>query len=248
MKLTPQEKADRKAAFKRMDLPARIDYIFSYYKLPLVLLLIAVIFLVTVAHHYISKKHELLYLGVINVSVGDDLMEPLTEGFVEHLGVNPKKNEVYTYRDLYISENPAPEFHQYAYTSRLKMLAAINAKQVDVVLMNRESYDLFSHSGYLLDLASFLQEEDPELFTQLQPLLTENEVILEDNAEEMTLGTADSYQAEAVSCTNGLAVSDLPFFASAHFPEPVYLCVIANSTHLPAVLSYIRYLALDGRK
>ena len=242
MKLTPQEKADRKAAFRRMNFSARAEYIFSYYKLPLVLILIAVIFIVTVAYHRITKKNELLYLGLINVSAGDEVMEELTDGFINSLDVNSKKNEVYTYRDLYISENPAPEYHQYAYTSRLKMLAAMNAKQVDVVLLNKEAYDLFSRSGYLLDLQTFLQQDDPDLLPLLQPCLTENEVILEDNSIEMQLGTEDSYTADTVSFVNGIEVSGLPFFSSAAFPGPVYLCVIANCPRLPAVISYLRYL------
>ena len=246
MKLTPEEKAERRAAFRRMDLPGKLEYIFAYFKLPLVLLLIALIAAGTVLSHAITRKNELLYLGLINVAVSEDMQERLTGGFVDAMGADPRKNEVYPYWGLYISDAPAEEYHEYSYASRLKMLAAMNAKQVDVVLLNRESYDLFSHSGYLLDLAELLQEEDPALLRGAAPYLTENDVILDDNAIEMELGTADAYAAETVPVRNALEVSGTPTLAPAGFPEPVYLAVIANSPRQTEALAYIRYILAPG--
>jgi len=246
MKLSPQEKADRKAAFRRMTVAGKLEYIFAYYKLPLVLILIAAIAVGTVISHAIRRKNELLYLGFLNVSVGDELLERLTEGFVGVLGEDPKKNEVYAYTGLYISDNPAEENHEYSYASRLKMLAAMNAEQVDVVLLNREAYDLFSHSGYLLDLGDLLQREAPELLPDAAAYLTDNDVVLEDNAIEMELGTADSYQAMTESAANALEVTEAPIFRGAGFPEPVYLGVIANSPRLSAAVAYIQYVLFPG--
>lgn len=247
MKLSPQEKADRKAAFRRMTVAGKLEYIFAYYKLPLVLILIALIAVGTVISHAIRRKNELLYLALINVAVSDELEEQLTEGFVGALGEDPGKNEVYAYTGLYISDNPAEENHEYSYASRLKMLAAMNAEQVDVVLLNRESYDLFSHSGYLLDLNELLQKEAPDLLPDAAAYLTENEVILEDNAIELELGTADAYQAVTESAANALEVSRAPIFTGAGFPEPVYLGVIANSPRLSAAAAYLQYVLFPER-
>ena len=242
MRLTPQEIADRKAAFRRMSLPERAEYIFAYFKLPLVLLLIALIAAGTVIFHAITRKNELLYLSLINVAVSEEAEGLLTEGFVGAWGADPRKNEVYAYTGLYISDHPPEEYHEYSYASRLKMLAAMNAKEVDVVLLNRESYDLFSRSGYLLDLRELLGESAPDLLAQASPFFTENDVVLEDNAIELELGTADAYEAVTASSVNALEVSGTPIFAAAGFREPVYLGVIANSPRLPEALAYIRYI------
>ena len=242
MKLSPQEKADRKASFRRMSVPGKLEYIFSYYKLPIVLILIGVIFAVTVVYHTVTRKNELIYLGLINVAVGDDMNQILTDGFVEAVGEKLSESEVYVYSGLYLSENPAEENHEYSYASRLKLLASVNAMQMDVVLLNRESYDILSHSGYLIDLGGLLGQEDPQLLPEASALLTENEVILEDNAIEMELGTADAYQAETVSAANALEISGVPILRSAGFQEPVYLCVIANSPRLSEAAAYIRYV------
>ena len=248
MKLSPQEKADRRAAFRRMGLAGKLEYIFAYYKLPLVLVLIAGIIAASVISRLVSRKNELLYVAFVNVAAGDDLRALFTDGFVQAVGEDPGSSEVYAYTGLYISEAPAEENHEYSYASRLKMLAAMNAKQVDVVLLNRESYDMFSRSGYLLDLEELLRREAPELLPEAAAYFTENDIVLEDNAIEMELGTADAYQAETVSSVNALEVSAAPLLRPAGFQEPVYLGVIANSPRLPAAAAYIRYvLAPESR-
>ena len=242
MKLTPEEKADRRESFRRMNLAGKIDYIFSYYKLALVLILIAVIAAVSLISKAVTHKNVLVYLGIINVAVGEDLQQQLSEAFVLSEDKNPRRNEVYVYSDLYISEDPPQEYHEYSYASRMKMLAAINAKQADVVLLNRESYDLFSRSEYLLDLKELLAQNDPELLQRAEQYLQENDVILKDNVMELRLGTADKYEAEIVRMANGLEVDGLPFFASAGFPEPVYLAVIGNTPRTDNVIAYLEYL------
>ena len=245
MKLTPEERAERRAAFRGMTVPEKLEYIFAYYKLPLVLLLIAAIVLGSVLTRLITRKNELLYLGFINVSAGETLQASLTDGYVDAVGADPRKNEVYVYAGLYVSDAPAEENHEYAYASKLKVFASVNAKQMDVVLLNREAYDIFSHSGYLAELTGLLQSEDPALISQAEAYFSENEIILEDNAIEMQLGTADTYEAVTAASVNGLEISGAPFFRDAGFHEPVYLCVIANTPRPSEAAAYIRYILSD---
>lgn len=242
MKLSAQERAAWKAAFRQMSLAEKLAYILSYYKLPLVLGLIAVVVLASVVSHTLTRKENLLYVAYVNVSAGDNLNALLSDGFVAYAGADPKKNRVYTYTGLYLSENPAPENHEYSYASRLKVLGAVNAKQLDVVLMNRESYDIFSGSGFLLPLSDFIAENAPALYGELAACLVENDVILEDNAIEYNLNEADSYRAMTEASANALELSGFPALAGAGFSDAVYLGVIANSQRLPACLDYITYL------
>lgn len=115
------------------------------------------------------------------------------------------------------------------------------AEQLDIVLMNQEAYDIFSRKGYLLDLCGLLAS-DGALYRCLEPCLTVNTVILEDNSIEYTLNQAEQYRAVTEEAANGLDLSQFPLFQGA-FPEPVYLGVVGNSPRLPAVVQYIAYLA-----
>ena len=242
MKLSPAERAEIRAAFRQMRPAQKLGYIFSYYKLPIVLALLAVIVIGDFTFRYITKKEVLVYSAYLNVSVGDDLDAVLGAGFVEHMGVSPKKNEVSVYRDLYLSQDPSAENHQFAYASQLKLLAALQTKTLDVVLMNREAYDILSQNGYLYDIPTILDRSDP-LFSLLEPCLTSNTVILEDNSIEYNLNEADVYEAVTEEATNGIDVSSFSVFQDADFSGHVYLGIIGNSPRLPTVFQYIEYLA-----
>ena len=192
-------------------------------------------------YRQVTKKEAVVYSALINISVGDDLESQLTEGFISFMEANPKKAEVYLYSGLYLSDNPSLENYEYQYASNLKLMAAIEAKQLDIVLMNKEAYDIFSQKGYLLELNSLLSSN--ELYDLLEPHLTTNTVIIEDNAIEYALNETKRYQAVTEEVTNGLDISAFPVFQEAGFQGSVYLGVVGNSARLPAIIQYIEYLA-----
>ncbi len=241
MSASPQERALRRDAFHKMNVPQKLDYIFTYYKLPILLGVIALVILCSAVHRQITKKEAVLYTAFINVSVGESLEDALTTQFLTRSGENARKNEVYLYHDLYLSDDASFVNHEYAYASRLKLLGAINARKLDLALMNREGYDILSQNGYLMDLSE-LTAENEALRQRLAPYLTANTVILEDNAIEYNLNEASSYKAVTENVVNAIEVSDLTVFRSAGFPDAVYLGVIANSARSEWVLRYLDYL------
>ena len=153
MKLTAQERADRREAFRRMSAAQKADYIFSYYKLPIVLTLLFAYILCYGLYRHFSRKEVLLYVACANVVISEDTAEALSEAFVRDSGKDVRKCEVFLYRNLYLSDNPTLANHQYAYASRLKLLAMIDAEQIDVVLMNQEAYDFLAENEYLATVA-----------------------------------------------------------------------------------------------
>ena len=132
--------------------------------------------------------------------------------------------------------------HEYAYASRMKLMGAIQAQKLDVVLMNREAYDLLSASGYLLNLGEFVPDSDP-----IRALLTANAVVVSDNAIEWQLNVASSHERVTETVQNGLALSGCPLFLTAGFKEDVYAGVIANSPRPAEALRYLQYLSSDVR-
>ena len=242
MKLTPKERAALKESFRKMSLRGKADYIITYYRLPIVVGLVLLYFVCSTVYRQVTKKEAVLYTALLNISIGNDFESQLNEGFISAIGVEPKKAEVYLYKGLYMTDNPSAENHEYWYASKLKLMAAIEAKQLDVVLMNKEAYDVCSQDGYLLDLSGLLSQDDP-LFRFLEPHLTANTVVLEDNSIEYALNEAHRYYAVTEEVINGIDVSGFPIFQEAGFPDSVYLGVIANCPRFPAVIQYIKYLA-----
>ena len=234
VKLSEKEKAAHKAAFKAMSPAEKAEHIFTYHKWTILLVLLVLLILGSVLHRQLTQKKPVLYLAVINTSFGEDVEKSLTEDFLNEAGFDARRQEVYLYRDLYLSEDADTLNHEYAYASKVKLGGAMSAEKLDLVLMNREAYDIFSQQGYLLDLTSLPNE--------FSPYLTENGVILSDNSVDYLLGNAAQEQVVTETVPNSLAVSSLPLFRDAGFDGDLYLGVVSNSPRQEAAAEYLRYI------
>lgn len=242
MNLTDAERKENREALEAMTLPEKLDHIFEYYKFPLVLALIAVVAVGSVLYYKLTRREALLYVACANIAVGEDLDTALNGGFVRATGKNPRRSEVRLYHNLYLSKNATVQNHEYAYASQLKVLAAMTSGQLDVLLMNREAYDIMSAGGYLLPLEGRLGDA---LERRLDDQLIQNAVILEDNEIEHNLDESIPYRAETENVANGIRVSAFPRFASAELTGDVFLGVIGNSARMDAVVQYIDYLTAE---
>ena len=238
MKLTKQQKAAHRAAFRAMSPGEKLEYIWEYYKWPILLTMLVLGILIWAAQRELTKKEPVLYLALVNVTVGEDLEQALTTGYLTASDKNPRRQEVYVYRDLYLSDDADVLNHEYAYASRTKVMGAVQTQKLDVVLMNREAYDLLSAQGYLLP---FDDAALPPLF------VVSNEVVVSDNAIEWQLNEAATHERVTETVQNALAMSDCPLFQAAGFEGNVYAGVIANSPRPAEALRYLQYLSSDVR-
>lgn len=232
MKRSPEERRQHREDFRKLPPAKKLEHIWLYYKAPILLSILALSILVSGVYRAAAKKEPVIYLAYLNVSVGQDMEVQLTENYLTVSGLNPKDTEVRLYRDLYLSENPDSANHEYAYAAKMKLTAAINARQLDVVLMNREAYNLCSGNGYLLDLTNLVNS----------PYLTENQIVLEDNALEFHLNEAQEHTVVTETAWNAVELTQLPTFQEAGFSGSVYVGIIANTPRLPECLSYFDYL------
>ena len=236
MKLSPEERRQRREMFRQLSRAKKLEHIWLYYKAPILLTILALGILISGVYRAATQKEPVVYLACVNVSVGEDMEARLTEDYLTCRGLNPKRTEVRLYRDLYLSDDPAAVDHEFAYASRMKLLATINSRQLDLVLMNREAYDLCSASGYLLDLSNMVDSA----------FLTANQVILEDNAVEYNLNEAQEYTAVTETVYNALELTQLSVFQEAGFSGSVYIGIIANTPRLAACQDYLDYLIAAG--
>ena len=94
MKLTKEQKAAHRAAFRAMSPAEKLDYIAEYYKWPILLGLLVLSILVWAGHRALTKKEPVLYLALANVAVGEDLEQALTAGFLRATGGDPDRQAV----------------------------------------------------------------------------------------------------------------------------------------------------------
>ena len=220
----------------------KLQYIFDYYKLPLVILCIVLYIIGYSIHGHFTHKEVTLYTAFINVSAGETLTQTLSTDFLKSQGLSTSKNEVCVYSGLYLTDDENNPNHEYTYASRMKLLASIDGKLLDVVLMDKEAFDAFSQNGYLCDLDKLLSQESPDLYETLKPYLVTNTHILKDNTMDLYFDESLTYEAETEEYPMGLNLSQSAFIRKAGFDGTVYLGIIANSPRAETAVSYLEYL------
>ena len=105
----------------------RWEHIWAYYKLPIIGILIVLYIFGYAAYRHFTKKEAVLYVSLVNISAGSDLT------------------------GLIINETANAD-EQYVYASELKLLAAVSAQQLDVILMDTAARDQLQDEEYFLDL------------------------------------------------------------------------------------------------
>ena len=218
----------------------KLQYIWDYYKLPLFLAAVCIYAAVYLVMRNVTAECPQLYLAFVNLEVGEDLDKALTEGFIDYLKPEEKRSTVKALRGLALTENLEEVDGSYVYASKVKVLAAIENRQLDVVLMNQEAFDAFSQNGFLVNLETFAGEYGLE---QLAGSFVTNIEILSDNAEELIADPTLEYQSETVSYPMGIDVSAFPLIREAGFPDTVYLGIIANTERPGNAAAYAAYLA-----
>lgn len=233
-----RERAHNREAFAAMGLRDKARYVLAYYKLPIVLAVVALVAVGSWLHGRLTRREVALYVAYANVAVDEGADADLWAGYLSVLG--REGEEVTRYRDLYLTGSETPADHQYAYASRLKLMAATDAGQLDVVFADAEAWELLSRSGYLMELSELAA--DPGLSARLEPLLREGEVVISDNQVELDLSEADAYEATIERHPNALRVDGLSSLDALNLSGPTYLCVIANTPRTEEVRALLAYL------
>ncbi len=206
--------SSKKEQWKRLRGKQKLQYVWDYYKLPIAVCLIALYILSYTLYGHLTKKETLLYVGLVNISAGEQLTGDLSSGFIDSAGADASKTELKLYTGLYLTEDPDDPNHEYTYASRIKIMASIDEEKLDILLMNKEAYDAFSQNEYLCDIEELLRDIDPEAAKTLAPNLV----------------------------SNGLLISQRGLFKGAGLTGDVYLGVVKNSPRLNMAAEYIRYL------
>ena len=219
---------------------AKLQYIWDYYKLPLFLIFVFLYGAGYLIWRSATAENPQLYLAYVNLEVGETLDHNLTEGFLDYLQPAEKNSVIKTIRDLALTENLQEVDASYVHASQVKVLAAIDNRQLDVVLMNQEAFDAFSQNGLLFNLENFSKEH---ALTHLAPYFVENIEILSDNATEVLMDPSVTYQSETTAYPMGIEITSFPLIQEAGFPDHVYLGIIANTEHAGNAAAFVSYLA-----
>ncbi len=145
--MRPDENERIKKSISELKGPALAKYIWDYYKFHILLAVLAVVLITGFILGRINKKNSVLNVVTVNISVNDTLKTGLCDEYISFTGADPHKNEVTLITGLYISKEPNDL--SAAYTSMMKLMAMMEAKQVDVIIADKKAMKIITDNGYL---------------------------------------------------------------------------------------------------
>ena len=238
---------DYKPDWKRMSPAEKRQYVWDYYKIPIAILLILVCVIGHMVYRYVTRTYPVLYVAGINVDIDDALQRELTDGFQEAAALGPR-DRVICSGGMSMTADETSAYLSGSQVTYLKILGSITGEMLDIVLMDKESFDEFSLRGYLADLEKLassdtLDETQKELLAQLSPSFTVSALLVEDNAEEAALDQNVEYKAVTEDHMYGIDLSGTALFGPDAFPEPVYLGIISSTPRMDMVLDWLAYVS-----
>lgn len=238
MSFTDTDRQRNRELFRQMSPREKWSHIWMYYKAAFLLGAILLAILGSIVFTVLTRKEPVMYMAYTNIQMDDQTEQALWGDYLTDRGYDIKESEVSIYSNLYLADMPDPENYEQANGSYMKVMALVESKELDIILMNRESYDFCSANGYLLDLRSLFSPED----TSVLPYAVSNMVILEDNSIDYSLGMVEELIYVTDTVPNALDLSKLGWYQEADYAGEVYLGIVVNTPRLDICADYFTYL------
>lgn len=234
------ESYSEKEKWESLSKKQRVRYLWDYYKLPFVIVFIVIYVIGFNIYRHVTHKDTILYTGLVNIATSDETNAKLSDDFFTYINANEKKEMCRLYTGWFLTTDKDSQYFQYTMASQIKILASIDDEQLDIVLLNRESFDAFSQNGYLYNIEELLQGTD--LYDQLKPYMITNIEFLEDNGKDINFDASIEFKATSVEFPMGLDISESHVFDGTSYSDTIYLGVIANTPRKEMALKYLEYL------
>lgn len=203
-------------------LKGRLKYFVYYYKWPVLIALIVIIFFGTSLFQVLSKKDTALQVLMVNGFPNIEAEDFMTD-FEKTITIDTTKEDTLLDDSFYINaESPT----MYDEQNAEKLFVMSSAGVVDVVLVDEAYFKIMAEAGYLLDLSTILTEEQMTFYA--------DRAFYYDSANNYAEGE------EFV----GIEVTSSPKIVNTQsYPNTkAYFCMIMNAPNIENSLAFLEYL------
>jgi hypothetical protein len=210
---------------KNMSLKDRLWYIWEYYKIPIIIAVVAVVFISSIGSAVYNNRFETaLSCVIINSSPTgetDSVDDYFNQGFRQYIDLKEDaKIDVDYSMSLTFDESSMNEF---TYAQMAKITAMISSKSLDVMIGKPDTIDHFGEMGGFVDLKELLPAD------------------VYDKAKENFYFVTNQETGEKAAC--GILIGNTDFCKKTGLiiDDPI-LAVMSNSTHTDTAVELIRYV------
>lgn len=154
-----QERVER-SKLKSMSFPEKADYIWTYYKAPILISVCVLALIISTVYHFLTNNQEsIMYSMVLNANIQEMNSEEsnLFDDYLEKRGYDPKKYTVTQNTSMII--NPSENGNNTDPQTYAVLAALLMSSTVDNLLTDEETFRFISDAGYIMPLSDYLSEE-----------------------------------------------------------------------------------------
>ncbi len=180
--------------YKKLAPEKKVEYIWDYYKFPIIIALVAVIGLISLTVSLINHKKVTLNCLVLNDMYNDSLADALHDEFAVYTGDKNTNAQIDLMFQFYIDRDNKvyPED-----STSMKIMAMLNSEQADVFIGNLDSLWYFENLDIFLPIRDAVSAE---LYEKLSPYV----VSIDGNAVALDISKTAFYKAHTGAYTDAL--------------------------------------------
>lgn len=146
---------EERAALKHGTLKEKLSYLWEYYRWSAAAVILAAAALISLAHHFITRRNPAFYVAMINAT---DMApkESAEQGFTAYSGIDASRSEIIYDTSMII------DFHSMtgeAYTSMEKFMLLLTSAQLDAVVADPSVIQSYAQNKAFYNLSDFLTPE-----------------------------------------------------------------------------------------
>lgn len=237
---------EEREAIKHGTFKQKYQYFKDYYRMPLLITVLALCLVGSLVYHYVTHKDIIFYGAMLNCSDYPD-NEWFTESYAEAAGIDLKQYNVILDSAIYYRLN---SYDQDSYITSQKLSTYAGAGQLNVMAGGGEEFAYFAYSALFMDLRQALTPKQEERYS---PYFYYVDGALINSNPNVQDGLADSVFPDPRNPADmkdpipvALYVEDSERLNKAFYfknaEDGIAVGIYANSSHLDYSLAFIDFL------
>lgn len=216
-----------KETLKPMSHRQRIAHIWTYYKLQLLIVVVAVILIITAIGNLTNAGKEALISGVYaNVDMSQEGWRYVDEQFFAYMGGDAQTQSIQLSATDFSGIFSNVNIFDSSYTSAMNPVAMVSGGSLDYLIMDEAALRFYMTQEILLDLTDFFTPDELDAFGE----------------RVIYLELVDESDVTVSRCPVAIDISELPFSQDCLNADGCYFSLSVNTSRLDACRIFWSYL------
>ena len=220
---------------KEMDSKHRLQYIWDYYKVPIIIAVILLYVIIAFIHNRLTYKPTVFNLIMIDSNVTELINESLLDDFAEYnTDFDPDKEQISLHADY-----DTASLDQGFYSNRQRLMMEYGAGTIDATIAPKEAIEEFAPYQAFADLSAVLPEE------LMDQLTSGDHELIYTTYEDPATKKEYQYPA-AVNISDSSAIkkgfTDINGETFPYFDSDCYYAISPNSEYIDNCILFLEYL------